>query len=206
MRGVSADNHALLVAVKRCSPTQKRQLSDDPKPPLTCVGLTGFESDCRHGVAGSVICGLVLQLLKQHFDHTDSIGHCRRHIGMLMLPNLARHRSLGRTGMARKKRGFGRLRQLPSGRWQASTSAPIRSYTKRRAPTPTSTMPRGWRPLSAAKSTSAPGVRVERLTASRLRPTPVSGWSSAPCGPVPANITSPCSSGSSRPTSATSSW
>ena len=38
-----ADNHALLVAVKRCGQAAERRLWNDPKTPLTCVGLTGFE-------------------------------------------------------------------------------------------------------------------------------------------------------------------
>src|SRR4051812_15698673 len=47
-------------------------------------------------------------------------------------------------GMARKRRGFGRLRQLPSGRWQAAYIGPDTKLHKARRTYATESDAEGW--------------------------------------------------------------
>ena len=109
----------------------------------------------------------------------------------------------GLVNVARKRRGFGRLRQLPSGRWQAAYIGPDTKLHKAPRTYASEHDAEGWLAGERRKIDLGTWGPLSVPMASRYAPTPTSGSSSEHYGHEPAPTTSPCWNGSSCPTSAT---
>ena len=89
----------------------------------------------------------------------------------------------------RKRRRFGRLRQLPSGRWQAAYTGPDGKLHKAPRTYAADVAAEAGSPASAAKSTSARGERSNAPTASRCATTRSGGSNNDHCGLAPGSCT-----------------